>query len=145
MGTDRSRSEQQPTVDRSKSKQQPATDCNRSEQQPRWEEKGLTDKGVGEGTRRSRFGTLTEVWEEDAWLQIWARKMTAVTPIWAGKTTSVGKKDADGVLEDGSRGGGDADGVTEMEKNDVDGVTVGRDRCRRGGEDGCRRRRRRRR
>ncbi|KAL6004023.1 hypothetical protein ACLOJK_004569 [Asimina triloba] len=37
------------------------------------------------------------------------RRVWAGTQVLAGKTTPVAKKDADGVMEDGSRGGGDAD------------------------------------
>ncbi|KAL5980301.1 hypothetical protein ACLOJK_028209 [Asimina triloba] len=47
-----------------------------------------------------RFGKKT---------QVWAGKITAATSIWVGKTMTVRKKDVDGVMEDGSRGGGDAD------------------------------------
>ncbi|KAL5973225.1 hypothetical protein ACLOJK_037252, partial [Asimina triloba] len=93
-------------------------------------EKGLAYQGLGRGCRVTDLGREddcrdSDLGREDDW-----------------KTMSVGKKDVNRVTEDGSQGRGDADGVTEMEKNDTDGVRWGEEGCRRRGGDGNRRRRR---
>ncbi|KAL5985707.1 hypothetical protein ACLOJK_027694 [Asimina triloba] len=68
------------------------------------------------------------------------QRVWAGTQVRAGKTTPVGKKDADGVMEDGSQGGGDADRRRRRRTSETVGRT-GEEGCRvadGGGRDGCR-------